>query len=219
MKPNCAGMEDFDGSFIHIRRSVWRTHTNETKTPASQSMVPVIHPLKALLDEHRYRVGRSTGWMFAGPKNGFSLNLDNLVKRTIRPTLGEKWKGWHALRRGLRTNLFKLGIPAETAQIILRHESVDVTRKHYIKLQAAAEGAAAMKKLGRLVGQRWGKSQAVRTKEIAETSINSGEFVEPTARLELATCRLRILGVNVVSRNTNGLGSCPMLRNDAMLRH
>jgi hypothetical protein len=54
-------------------RSVWRTHTNETKTPASQSMVPVIHPLKALLDEHRYRVGRSTGWMFAGPKNGFSL--------------------------------------------------------------------------------------------------------------------------------------------------
>ncbi len=152
-------MEDYDGTFIHVRRSVWRTHVNETKTPASQSVVPVIRPLRKILDEHQKRTGRKTGWMFAGEKKGFTLNLDNLVKRTIRPDLEGRWKGWHALRRGLATNLFRLGIPAETAQIILRHEDVATTQRHYIKLTASDEGVAAMKKLGRLVGQKWGKSK------------------------------------------------------------
>lgn len=152
-------MEDFDGTFIHVRRSVWRTHVNETKTPAAQAVVPVIIPLRKILDEHRRRTGCTTGWMFAGEKKGFTLNLDNLVKRNIRPALNGRWKGWHALRRGLATNLFRLGIPAETAQIILRHEDVATTQRHYIKLTASAEGVAAMKKLGRLVGQMWGKSK------------------------------------------------------------
>jgi integrase len=153
-------MEDFDGAFLYVRRSVWRTHVNETKTPASQSVVPVIRPLRKLLEEHKRREGRTTGWMFQGEKKKFSLNLDNLVKRTIRPTLDGKWKGFHALRRGLATNLYHLGIPAETAQTILRHESAEVTRKHYIKLKASADGLAAMKKLGRVVGREWGKKKA-----------------------------------------------------------
>jgi integrase len=152
-------MEDFDGTFIHVRRSVWRTHVNETKTAASQAVVPVISPLRKILDAHQRRTGRTAGWMFAGEKKGFTLNLDNLVKRTIRPDLNGRWKGWHALRRGLATNLFRLGIPAETAQIILRHENVATTQRHYIKLTASAEGVAAMKKLGRLVGQEWGRKK------------------------------------------------------------
>jgi integrase len=150
-------MEDFDGKFLHVRRSVWRTHVNATKTDASESVVPVIRPLKKILDGHKRREGRATGWMFQGEKKKFSLNLDNLVKRTIRPTLNGTWLGWHALRRGLATNLYHLGVPAETAQTILRHESAETTRKHYIKLQASADGLAAMKKLERVVGRKWGK--------------------------------------------------------------
>ena len=156
-------MEDYDGAFLYIRRSVWRTSVNETKTPAAEGSVPVIRPLRKMLDEHKQRTGRNTGWMFAGAKKNFSLNLDNLVKRTIRPALGDRWKGWHALRRGLATNLFRLGVPAEVSQIILRHEDVATTQRHYIKLKADAEGLAAMKKLGRLVGQKWGKTKAPKT--------------------------------------------------------
>lgn len=150
-------MDDFDGKFIHVRRSVWRTHINATKTDASESVVPVIRPLRKVLEEHKRREGRTSGWMFQGEKKKFSLNLDNLVKRTIRPTLNGTWLGWHALRRGLATNLYHLGVPAETAQVILRHESAETTRKHYIKLQASAEGLAAMKKLERVVGRKWGR--------------------------------------------------------------
>jgi integrase len=158
-------IEDFDGKFIHVRRSVWRTHVNETKTEASESAVPVISPLRKILDEHKRREGRTTGWMFEGEKKHFSLNLDNLVKRTIRPTLDGKWLGWHALRRGLATNLYHLGIPAETAQVILRHEDVATTQRHYIKLKASADGLAAMKKLERVVGRKWGKNHKTGTTE------------------------------------------------------
>src|SRR5262249_44887378 len=31
------------------------------------------------------------------------------------------WRGWHAARRGLGTNLYRLGVPEKTIQAILRH--------------------------------------------------------------------------------------------------
>ena len=33
-----------------------------------------------------------------------------------------KWRGWHAARRGLGTNLYALGVPEKVIQDILRHE-------------------------------------------------------------------------------------------------
>jgi integrase len=95
---------------------------------------------------------------------GISLNLDNLEKRTIRPILKGTWLGWQALRRGLATSLYHRGVPAETAQTILRHERAETTRKHYIKLQTSAEGLAAMKKLERVVGRKWGENHHRKTK-------------------------------------------------------
>ncbi len=68
-----------------------------------------------------------------GEKKRFALNLHNLCARDIRPKLGDKWKG-SCLRRGLSTNLFKLGVPAEVIQTILRHANVSTTREHYIVL-------------------------------------------------------------------------------------
>jgi integrase len=46
---------------------------------------------------------------------------------------GLKWKGWHAYRRGLATNLHELGIPDKVIQAILRHEDVKTTQRSYIK--------------------------------------------------------------------------------------
>src|SRR5262249_13215998 len=43
------------------------------------------------------------------------------------------WHGWHAFRRGLATNLYRLGISDKTVQAILRHANVSTTRDYYIK--------------------------------------------------------------------------------------
>jgi integrase len=45
------------------------------------------------------------------------------------------WHGWHALRRGLGSNLNELGVPDLTIQRILRHSNVTTTRKSYIKIR------------------------------------------------------------------------------------
>jgi integrase len=138
--------EDYDGNFLRVRRSIWRTHIGDTKTPESANAVPVIAPLRKLLDAQK-RNATSPDWIFAGAKKGFALNLDNLCRRDMKPILGNRWHGWHAFRRGLATVLFGLGVPAETAKIILRHANVSTTRAHYIILESANAGAAAMRKL------------------------------------------------------------------------
>ena len=138
--------DDYTGVLLHVRRAIWRTHVDQTKTPESENSVPVIAPLRKLLDLHKKRNGHSE-WIFAGEKKGFSLNLDNLCARDIRPVLKDRWHGWHAFRRGLATNLFELGVPAEVAQTILRHADVATTRKHYLLLSSRNAGNAAMRKL------------------------------------------------------------------------
>jgi len=61
-----------------------------------------------------------------------------------------EWHGWHAARRGLGTNLYRLGVPEKTIQAILRHANVSTTNTYYIK-SAADDTRAAMAKLEQLV--------------------------------------------------------------------
>lgn len=143
---------DYDGTSLHVRRSIWRTHVGETKTEESANSVPVIGPLRKILDLHKRRDGAGP-WIFVGQKKGFALNLDNLCARDIRPVVGSRWHGWHAFRRGVATNLFELGVPVETAKIILRHANVATTQAHYIVLKSQREGKAAMRKLEQAVNK------------------------------------------------------------------
>ena len=64
---------DYTGDELFVRRAVWRKAVGDVKTPESKSRVPVVKPLRKLLDEHRRQNGKHA-WIFAGPK-GFSLNL------------------------------------------------------------------------------------------------------------------------------------------------
>lgn len=79
------------------------------------------------------------------------MNLDNLTKREIRPTLDERWHGWHAFRRRLVGILFDAGVDVEVAKTILRHSDSSVTRRHYLVLNSQQEGKAAMKKLEKIL--------------------------------------------------------------------
>lgn len=129
--------EDDELSILNIRRSVWRSIVlDETKTHEDEEdpgVVPIIQPLRLMLDQIRPQAG--SGWMF-GNTIGGALDLDNLAERVIKPVLkanGLKWKGWHAYRRGLATNLHELGVPDKVIQAILRHEDVSTTQRSYIK--------------------------------------------------------------------------------------
>ena len=92
------------------------------------------------------------------PATAAPLNLDNLVRRAIIPALRRcgiclkaksdhdatdhefeldksvpQWRGWHAFRRGLATNLHRLGVDDKTIQAILRHSNLSTTMNIYVK--------------------------------------------------------------------------------------
>jgi integrase len=57
---------------------------------------------------------------------------------------GVAWHGWHGFRRGLASNLNRLGVDDSVIQRILRHSTVATTQNHYIKT-ASPDAIAAMK--------------------------------------------------------------------------
>jgi len=124
------------------------------------------------LEAHRLRMGQlAVGPIFAAG-NGKPLNLDNLVRRDIIPTLSicavcrkradehkpeghiferdnslPEWHGWHAFRRDLATNLHALGIADKTIKAILQHSNVGLTMNIYVKSVTDSQ-VAAMDTLG-----------------------------------------------------------------------
>jgi integrase len=120
---------------------------------------------------HRLRSGSPLkGPIFANSK-GNPLSLGCVVNRVILPALNRceacakaesdhqkvghpyrrdscipEWHGWHAARRGLGSNLYRLGVPDMVIQRILRHANVSTTATYYIKT-AADDVRNAMSKL------------------------------------------------------------------------
>ena len=120
---------------------------------------------------HRLRCGNpQTGPIFANAL-GKPLAIVSLTSRCILPTLNRcehcgksesthqkanhpykrdslipEWHGWHAARRGLGSNLYRLGVPDMVIQRILRHANVSTTATYYIKT-AADDVRTAMTRL------------------------------------------------------------------------
>jgi integrase len=143
--------ENYDGEQVLISQSFWRGHVLEPKTRQSKAPVPVIAQLAQRLDWHRRVSGNpANGLMFPVPL-GKPINLDALAADVIVPAVSKariQWHGWHAFRRGLATNLHRLGVSDKTIQRILRHSNVAVTQGCYIKT-ADSEAAAAMRQFER----------------------------------------------------------------------
>ena len=171
--------ENYRDAEIQITRSIWRGHISEPKTRKSRGAIPVITPLAKRLEFHRSRNGHCKSGVMFPNTNGSPMDLGNLLNRSILPALNRcalcgkpkrecgqasdipvhqferdkmlpEWRGWHAARRGLGTNLYRLGVPEKTIQAILRHANVSTTNTYYIK-SAADDTRAAMAKLERLV--------------------------------------------------------------------
>src|SRR5271154_2073419 len=112
---------------------------------------------------------------------GNPMSMNNVLGRAIRPILNRcgrcgrskgkshamadhdyqrdarlpKWHGWHAARRGLGSNLYRLGVPPMVIQRILRHSNVSTTANYYIKT-AADDVRNAMAKLEKTVTENPG---------------------------------------------------------------
>jgi integrase len=121
---------------------VWQTHVGQTKTEDAEATVPVLPSLAYVLDTYKKaRSPKPQDYMFAGPTRGTPLNLHNLSARIIKPALKEAkiaWKGWHAFRRGLATNLYELGITPKVIQGILRHSDIGTTLQFYTQVPESA---------------------------------------------------------------------------------
>lgn len=119
------------------RQSVWRTRVGTPKTEGSAKPVPVIETLRVILAELREaEANPQTGPILRGERCGRPLNLDNLARREVKPTLekaGIQWHGWYALRRGIGTQITAESKDPLAAKGMLRHENVATTEAHYIK--------------------------------------------------------------------------------------
>lgn len=140
-------------SFYRVSQSIWKSFVTEPKTTKSKAPVPIIGLLTKRLEEHRQRCGNPRlGAMFTNTV-GNALDLNELYRRIIKDILVAAripWQGWHAFRRGLATNLHRLGVDDKTIQAILRHCNVAVTQNVYIKT-VSDDSVAAMQQLEKIV--------------------------------------------------------------------
>jgi integrase len=128
--------EDISSEWIHIRRAVVRSKVGPTKTEESVARLPLIAPVLIPLNLwHQQSGSPSEGWVFPN-KSGNPIDLRELVRRIIVPTLTEhkiEWKSLYAGRRGAGTILTQLTGDALAAQQILRHKNLAVTTGYYVK--------------------------------------------------------------------------------------
>jgi integrase len=124
--------EDIEEDCLHVKRAFGRGEVGTPKSRRSVRSVPVIDPLRLLLGLWRGQ-GTGTGWVFPGP-SGEALGLDGVARLRIQPALkraGVPWKGFHACRRGLGTELRKITGNSNAGMNVLGHSDEKVTQQHY----------------------------------------------------------------------------------------
>lgn len=163
--------ENYRDGELYVSRSIWNGRAAEPKTRKGRAPVPVIRQLADRLEMHRLRSGNPLKGPIFANSLGNPLSLGSVVSRVILPALKlcagrgkagsvhqnaghpyrrdasiPEWHGWHAARRGLGSNLYRLGVPDMVIQRILRHANVSTTATYYIKT-AAEDVRDAMSKL------------------------------------------------------------------------
>jgi integrase len=127
--------EEWDRAKQHIavNRAIWHTIVGTPKTEQSERFVTVTAELREILLAHWNAQGSPLGgYILAGKKEQKPINLDNMAKRRIRPTLekvGVAWPEWYALRRFLGTAV-RMTSDGETMAKALGN-SKEVAEKHY----------------------------------------------------------------------------------------
>jgi integrase len=127
--------DDYDGSELHIKRTVWRNTIGETKTEGSAASVPVIDTLKGLLEKLR---AQSAGGFMIQNHRGRPLDLNSLNWRLIAPAMekaGIEWRGFYPARRGISSLVTDSSKNALNSTGLLRHSTPITALKHYTRAQ------------------------------------------------------------------------------------
>jgi integrase len=132
--------------WLNVTRSVWRNTVGDPKTAKSKAPVPVIPQLAQRLSAHRLKCGNPVAGPIFRNSVGNPLDLNACYQREMKDVLKRAgtWHGWHGFRRGLASNLNRLGVDDPVIQRILRHSTVATTQNHYIKT-ASPDAIAAMR--------------------------------------------------------------------------
>jgi integrase len=141
--------EDYNGAELQVRRSVWRNRVGQTKTEDSAASVPVIEPLRGLLEKLK---AHSAGGYILQNTSGKPLSLDSLNVRVITPAMqkaGIVWRGYYPGRRGISSKLTDTSKNILNATGALRHSNSGTTARHYTQPQKESV-AAAMKHIEEL---------------------------------------------------------------------
>jgi integrase len=190
--------ENYHGGEMYVSRSIWNGRISDPKTRKGRAPVPVIRQLADRLELHRLRSANPVDGPIFANAVGKPLALNSVVNRVILPALNRceactkaeadhtkadhsykrdtripEWHGWHAARRGLGSNLYRLGVPEMVIQRILRHANVSTTATYYIKT-AADDVHSAMTKLENHI------AEAGRIQSDTNGTLDSSANVEPS---------------------------------------
>jgi integrase len=140
--------EDISDDEIYIRQAVVRGIEGDTKTPQSQRTLPLIEPVRSLINAYRKQnEGAMLGRLFTN-RDGGPVNMSNFLKLRVKPSVEAAklpWYGLYAARRACATNLVALTGDINAAHQVLGN-SLQVAVKAYIKPTKEA-GLAGLKML------------------------------------------------------------------------
>jgi len=184
-----------DHGTIHVRESMTGGRFGAPKTRSSKRDIPISEPLREALGVHQMR-SRHIGaddLVFSTSKPT-PLNPLNLLRRVLRPAcvrMGLPPISWHSFRHTHATLLGEVGESLRTASAILGHSNLGTTM---IYAHAIPESQKrAVDKVAEILFPSVPKFFA--DTENGKMNYDVEEVtrkMEPRARVELATCRLRI---------------------------
>lgn len=123
---------DIDAEFIHVRRAFSRGEVGPPKSKKSLRAIPIIQPVRIPL--MLWRAKNPDGvWLFPNSE-GNAWDMADFANKVIKPALrkaGIEWKGFHAGRRGLGSELRSITGDSTTGRDVLGHTTTRITEQHY----------------------------------------------------------------------------------------
>jgi integrase len=146
------GDVDFENLTVRIQRSVVEGEVNDTKTEASEGVLPLDPDLAEALLAHKacsvYVAG--SDFVFAGdsgkPRWKDCLLADYLKPAAAKAGIGNI--GWHTFRHTYSTLLHALGTTPAVQKELLRHANIQTTMNVYTQAISADKRDAATKVAG-----------------------------------------------------------------------
>ena len=128
---------DWNARTIKIQRSSYRGDIAETKTDASNALLPLAPGLIDVLRIWQQRPDaedEEVEWMFPNPATGKPYFGPSIQQRWIRPageSIGIKGLGFHTFRHSYKSWLDSVGAPMGAMKDLMRHSAISVTMNVY----------------------------------------------------------------------------------------